>query len=593
MKSINHIIGFVFLLSFSFNANAANAQCDVMLKQSDFDQGTYIIDAPGKYCLHENISFNPNSVDYLNRTSRTGRVFTAYESAQPHFTYMGGKYDPAAFALGFFAAIAVASPDVIIDLQGKTIEQSKEHALLQRFFAVIETADRPFIHGQGPADFGSIVGAAENLVIQNGTIGRSAHHGIHGNRAKNVTIKNIDFVDFEVAAVAMNGVDGLKLENLTAKSREDVPVLGQFSTAQFIKQYINALVRIRANVTFKNKTALQMQADLKQAINNVYNDVIKENREFINKDSHPFEWRMFHNKEGVVDGNSYGFLINGVGVAVDGFPTTQSTNSPTRNVTIKNVKIKKLKANIREILSLSNGDDSQVNDPVGSLFQLMAVDPNGKPLALTSADESGKYLGNVITDAQALVAKAIHQGLFHGSPIDVSRNSISKNLISWAESGAPLSAYISTNKGPNGTGFICNGDQMFHVNKGVIGFKLDGAINVKVMNSGADSISNIGQPSSNACGNYSISHPKATLEGYGGAATRAVSISGSKDVELTNMNFKDIYSFAGCSIGIDVQTDSKGVTVKKLEIKKNLSATVNQEMKNVRISTDATNVNIN
>ena len=59
-----------------------------------------------------------------------------------------------AYGIGFFATISVIASDVVINLNGHTLEQSEEHALLQRFHSLIELGSQPFIHGQGPHDFG-------------------------------------------------------------------------------------------------------------------------------------------------------------------------------------------------------------------------------------------------------------------------------------------------------------------------------------------------------------------------------------------------------------------------------------------------------
>ena len=72
----------------------------------------------------ENISFNPNNPKFLNRKFATDR-FTAYNSSMPLRDQLGfgpGKYNPSAFGLGFFAAIAVPGKDITIDLRGHTLE---------------------------------------------------------------------------------------------------------------------------------------------------------------------------------------------------------------------------------------------------------------------------------------------------------------------------------------------------------------------------------------------------------------------------------------------------------------------------------------
>ena len=143
--------------------------------------------------------------------------------------------------MGFFAALSIACPNVTLNLNGYTIEQSAEHALLQRFFAVIELADSPFIKGAGPAEFISEsknqLNAASNIeILGPGTIGRSSHHGIHGNENNKIVIKDVTFVDFEVAAVSINNVNRVEIKRCRIKhNRHDVPVLGMFSAAKFIR----------------------------------------------------------------------------------------------------------------------------------------------------------------------------------------------------------------------------------------------------------------------------------------------------------------------------------------------------------------------
>jgi hypothetical protein len=64
-----------------------------------------------------------------------------------------------------------------------------------------------------------------------GNLSRSSH-GIHGNENRNVEIRNVIFRDFEVAAVSLNNVDGLNIQNCEIQhNRRDVPIVGSFSAA--------------------------------------------------------------------------------------------------------------------------------------------------------------------------------------------------------------------------------------------------------------------------------------------------------------------------------------------------------------------------
>lgn len=567
------------------------------LRQADFTWGTYIIDQPGHYRLAEDISFAPNSPATLAAAIADGTIdattaarlgLPAAPSPVPaslagaplatQFRHgplgrdpQGSSqpagpttptFDPAAYGLGFFAAIVIAADHVTLDLGGHRIEQSAEHALLQRFFSVIELADAPFIPRQGPASFSAGLTSATNVLIHNGTIGRSAHHGVHGNANRNVVIANVDFEGYEVGAVALNGVTGLLVINSHAENRKDVPVLGTFSAAQFIKPYLAELVRRQSDVTLQvdgeTITAHQALRRLTTAIDRVHQDLIAQpnhvhGRTQINAHVHADEYALFHNVHGTVDGNSYSFLTNQLGVAVNGFPVRPEQNG-TRLTIFKNVHVNDQQSFINEIVALNAGS-GPANDPVGAVWQTQNQHPDtGAPLTVDQLGVAGRYRGNVVANAQALVAKAIHAGEFANSNLDVSRSSITPAMIDWAEGntdrlGAALLA---------GDEFLCNGDSMFHVNKGTIGFKIDAATLALLYDTSVTGLRNDGAAGSAACGDYlaSKSHPAATLPGYGGARARGYSFAGSRGVFIRRGTAANIHAANGDATGFDLLTDS-------------------------------------
>ena len=110
---------------YSYNNNTSYSI--INLRNSHFTNGTVRITKPGIYVLQENITFNPNeSNDFMPTAAQIS----------------SGLYpvgENGAYQLGFFAAITVeTNQGVIIDLNGKTIQQSKLHDLQQRFYANIE-----------------------------------------------------------------------------------------------------------------------------------------------------------------------------------------------------------------------------------------------------------------------------------------------------------------------------------------------------------------------------------------------------------------------------------------------------------------------
>jgi len=585
------------------------AQAATQIHQSDFTWGTYIIDQPGHYQLAENISFAPNSVKALSGAILDGTIphelaeqlglplspasITPADSGAPLATQfrrtpdntpftpggpLAANYDPAAYGLGFFAAIVITANNVVLDLNGHTIEQSTEHALLQRFFSVIELAEQPFIPTQGPANFGDSIETANQVVIRNGTIGRSAHHGIHGNNNRNVVVSNVNFLDYEVAALALNGVQGLLVANVDATNRKDVPILGTFSAARFIAPYLHDLVRRNASTQLRVNghwlSAEQALTDIRSAINTVYNDVIVHPATTaypqIDPQAHPLEYGLFHNPKGLVDGNSYSFLVNNVGVAVNGFPTSNAPEK-SRVVIFHNVRVRDQQAFINEVVALK-GPAGAATDPIGAVWQLQNRHPDSNAfLTIKRTGDGDEYAGNIVANAQALVAKAIHLGDFADSSLDVSRNSITPQMIRWVEasSGFEHLANISA----AGTEYLCNGDSMFHVNKGVIGYNLSAVDFALLSNASVLGLKNLGDPGSSLCGDYSdgLSHPKATLAGYGGAGARGYAIAGANWVSLRNARVNNLSAVAGNASAVDIITDSQNLSLNQLKVE-NLSA---------------------
>lgn len=587
------------------SAMSARSPDDVtMLTAEDFRYGTYIIDKPGTYMLAEDISFNPNSPDTLNQAVASGEIpppmvstlglpspVDAYHSGFPLFTQFafgpsgpftpGGplepRYDPAGFGIGFFAAIAVAADDVTIDLNGHTIQQSPEHALLMRFFAVIELADQPFVPGQGPFDFGGDIVSASNVTIKNGTIGLSSHHGIHGNGNENITIQNVDFIDYEVAAVALNGVKGLDVRNVTATNRKDVPVVGTFSSAQFLKAFIEELSRNGSPTTLEvDGVALDVE-DIRQgleaAINNTHADIIAQpnivsGRAQIDPVEHPVEYALFHNKHGLLDGNSYSFLLNSLGVAVDGFPTRPDgiTRVASEDVSFVNVHVRDQRAFINETPAIDIGGAAAI-DAVGAVFQTLNAHPDtGGPVTVSNFDDTlARYTGNPVANAQAFVAKAKLNGEFDGSVLNVTRLNIPADVLAWVE-GHPGSETLAE----AGITYLCNGDSMFHVNKGVIGFKMDAATDVRLVNTSVRRIENLGVAGSDICGDYveGKSHPKQTLNGYGGATVRGYTFSGSDSVRVIKARAADLSAYNGSAVGFAILTDSSDIRLANVAVER-------------------------
>ena len=208
----------------------------VYLKQTDFDNGTVRLKWPAYYIFNENIVFNPNP-GLLSEGGKDWMPTQEQMSGGKNAEYPGMPYGP--YDLGFFAAITVEAKNIIINLNGYTLCQSKEHHIQQRFYANIELASTPFIPKQGPANFGDSIVSADNCWITNGYLGLSSHHGIHGNGMKNCIIENLNIYDYEVGAISINGGENIATRNVHSTNVLNyIPIISTYSQCRFVRAFL-------------------------------------------------------------------------------------------------------------------------------------------------------------------------------------------------------------------------------------------------------------------------------------------------------------------------------------------------------------------
>merc|ERR1712223_1730170 len=112
----------------------------------------------------------------------------------------------------------------------------------QRFFSCIALKSVVFPLDQGPGVFGMEPVFANNVVIKNGNIGLSSHHGIHGHYNKDVVIEDVHIYDFETHGVQMSYFENLKTSNVEIGPSSAVAYLkGEYAYARWT---VSALERI-------------------------------------------------------------------------------------------------------------------------------------------------------------------------------------------------------------------------------------------------------------------------------------------------------------------------------------------------------------
>jgi len=504
----------------------------IELSQKDFTNGTVRITKPGIYILKENIVFNPNqSNDFFPRMNQLEQ-------------FPMGNSGP--FHLGFFAAITVESDNVIIDLNGKTIKQSALHNVEQRFYAHIELASSPFIPNQGPGDFGTTIKIPKNVCIMNGTLGLSSHHGIHGNKMENVTIHNVVFKDFEVAAIALNGGVNCILDSLSiVNTNLNVKVLSTYSSARFIRKFLRNIEKIdnQRSLNFSSgaKTIGNIIAELETEMQKVKNAVLSGN---VIPDS------LFKNKLDGYDANVYGIVFNRKGVVINDFITTLGDESTgNRHNLLNNVSIKNIRSTPLEIVGISCPDPT-----TGAYGKGVQVGPAGDVIQISEASNNdGTFKPNVLVNAKLILGK-------FNDPKN-GTTCVSPDVINWAESGNQDIRVVAQN---NDRYFTVGEDSMAHKMKGNIGLFISSGEDIKIYNTLINGV----EVKGNKVGSDRKLFNDDDEKEMKGAISYGLVVTGSNDVEIKNVNIKNIESThesVGLLIKSSTNVGNEGLTITNID----------------------------
>lgn len=350
------------------------------------------------------------------------------------------------FALGWFAAISIECRCVVLDLGGHRLSQGALHALRQRFFALIELASSPFVAGQGPGPFkqsAEPMEAAASFIVRNGVLGRSAHHGIHGNGNADFVLEDLIIEQFEVAAIHLNGpIRGLLRRVLARDSRTDVPVTGFFSHALNALPVLERAVAAHPEATWRGKSGAQIVKEL-QATVDVATAAVKAG----NKVEGPYA-----NPSGLPDGGLYGVVLNRSGVAVGDFPRDVG-DEPASDLVIAGLTVDGLQSAPVEIVALADGTGAAAPGSGGGYGggKGVVTGPAGDVIPIAALQVDGAYCPTALSEAQFFIAK-------HGvGRTERGNTNVPSAVLGWAEGGelAPDRHYR-----------VSNGDSMFHVMKG-------------------------------------------------------------------------------------------------------------------------------
>ena len=476
------------------------------IKNKDLKNGTYIINQPGIYKLVENIIFHPNSDNDFQPRDDQELIYPKHKG----------------YVLGFFAAFVIESEDVIFDMCGHSIDCSKEFNLKQRFFSIIELASSPFIPKQGPANFGKSIIPAKNCVIQNGILGLTPHHGIHGNNMSYIYIKKILFRDYEVAGISLNGGTNIYIENCKlCGTSQNIQMLSTYSHCRFDLPFLEKIVKRDPTLLLK------INNDQTCTVQKIYDDVVSEMKLFEDHVLYGTEYNgIFTNKTKLMDDNVYGIALNSMGVLVNDFKDLRDDKTiGNENIYLKNIIINNTISNASEIVGFfKKQDDITVQNsygkdefcgPVGDIFNIQ-----------NCIDKNGCYVSNIVGNMQLVVKK---YGIGpNGQNLAGTSNFDDFILNEWL----PLLDINMNELCVNGDFYyyVYGRDSMGHVMKGNIGLFISQGLNITVENIIIDGVINNGK---------SKGPNKNSSQSIG------IGICGSKKINIKNKIIKNVISRNG------------------------------------------------
>jgi len=475
----------------------------IPLRNKDFEPGTYIIDKPGIYVVQEDIIFEPITPGHI-----------------PLPTCQ--KYSKAnGYWLGFFAAIAIAADDVIIDLNGHSISMSIKFAFTQRFFSIIQLGSKPFLASQGPPQFKSLSVdpiIANRVEIKNGVLGLSTHMGIHGNNNYGVTVNDLVIKDFETGGIQLNGAEQVKIERVTIGpsmgapgSSIPVPALATLSQSIFLNNIAQEFQE-RSPETDALKVALEE-----------FWDTSTEGKPPTSLSYYLTDPSYYG---GLPDGSAlYGILLHKSGVAIHEFGAcalsdmAQLDSDPLEGFEIKDVVIKDLYLKSDEVVKMIVANKT-VLGPAGDVVQVMRV-----------MDSHQNYKGTALSDAQRRMMENRMKAQADGMSEDdqflrYGSTYIPPKLLDWMHGRERFSKAIA------GATWECGGDSMSHVNKGVVALRVEFVNDVKLENISVSGLHNYGlrSPAKHMCINKKKKKKKKQSGArYGGGDVWVLAASDSDD----------------------------------------------------------------
>jgi len=227
------------------------------------------------------------------------------------------------------------------------------------------------------------------------------------------------------------------------------------------------------------------------------------------------------------DGSAiYGILLHTTGVAVADFgagcaPDENPEDKMVGPAVLKDIHIHDLKVNVDQVTRTVIDDGPQVMGPAGDVLQLPR--PWNK--------EDFTYVGNSLSDAQVALAKlknevsswsAVQPITWADAKYYFGAVNVPASVQNWAAGTMTKTEVADWKDSLVENSFKCDGDAMTHINKGVVGLRLEFQEKVEISNVKVQTLINVGKE---------VAAPLCQAHGYKGNDVRGACFIHVKDLE--------------------------------------------------------------
>ena len=329
---------------------------------------------------------------------------------------------------------------------------------------------------------------------------------------KNIKISNLQIKDYEVAGISLNGGVSIIIEDcMLHGSSTKISALSNYSHCKFDLPFLEKIVK-------KDPTQVLQTNTGAKSVLAIYEKVKEEVALFEEATIYKKDYDgPFLNKSGLYDGNTYGLVLNSLGVVVNGFkPMRNEETKGNENIVCRNITIKNTISDGSQVFGLFHTNSKNEEAYGKSAF----VGPVGDMLNLNAMIlPNGTFNQDFVCEMQMAISK------FSDSK---GTSNIDAYLYDeWILNNTNIFDDISMNKDDTKKRYylVTGSDSMNHRMKGNIGFFISQGLDVRVEDVLIDGVQN------------------TTMEKFkNGADSIGLCICGSKNITTSNVRIQNIVS---------------------------------------------------